>query len=266
VTTEAPPGQAMTVTRRLLEAVHAEPSRGERRALAGGPPGTSCSFAGFAATVGAAAAGLAWRGLQPRDAVGILVPDAASYAVAVHAVRAASGVPSPVAAGLTVPEIASQLADCGARLLLTAPPLDAVAQAAAERSQVRQVISFGEAPGTVEFGVLLGMGTLSPARARPQEWSLLPYSRTQHGMIPAPVTHGDMSRLSRRLGVAATVGEEDVVLAVPPAEGSSSYTALLDLVLLRGATVVAVSPGELSEAAEAHAATAVLTPDGCSRL
>ncbi len=76
--------------------------------------------------------------------------------------------PSPVAAGLTVPEIAGQLADCGARMLLTAPPLAAAALAAADRSWVRQVISFGEAPGATQFSALLGMGArpAGPARGR----------------------------------------------------------------------------------------------------
>ena len=95
---------------------------------------------------------------------------------------------------------------------------------------------------------------------------MLPYSRTQHGVVPAPVSHHEAARLLRRLDAAVALGSEDVVLAVPPADGSSSYTTLLDLALLRGATLVAVSPDELSAAADAHAATAVLTPDGCSRL
>ena len=67
---------------------------------------------------------------------------------------------------LTIPEIAGQLADCGARMLLTSPPLAAAALAAADRSWVRQVISFGEAPGATQFSALLGMGALRPAPVR----------------------------------------------------------------------------------------------------
>ena len=145
---EAPLGE-VTVTQRLLAKA---PSRGEHRALVGGPADPACSYTELAATVQAAAAGLAWRGLQPRDVIGVYVPDAACYVLAAHAIRAAGGVPTPVATGLTVPEIAGQLADCGARMLLTAPPLASTALAAADRSWVRQVISFGEAPGTVPGG------------------------------------------------------------------------------------------------------------------
>lgn len=160
--TEAPVGEA-TVTQRLLAAA---PARGGHRALVGGPAVPAYGYADLAAIVQAAAAGLAWRGLQPRDVVGVYVPDAACYVLAAHAIRAAGGVPSPVAAGLSVPEIAGQLADCGARMLLTAPPLAAAALAAADRSWVRQVISFGEAPDAIQFGALLGMGTLAAASDR----------------------------------------------------------------------------------------------------
>src|SRR5258707_45152 len=160
--TEAGGGEA-TVTQRLLAAA---PSRGEHRALVGGPADPAYGYAELAATVQAAAAGLAWRGLQPRDVVGVYVPDAACYVLAAHAIRAAGGVPSPVAAGLAVPEIAGQLADCRARMLLTAPPLDAAALEAADRSWVRQVISFGETPDAIQFCALLTVGTLTAARAR----------------------------------------------------------------------------------------------------
>ena len=233
--------------------------RGEHRALAGGPAGLACGYAGLAATVQAAAAGLAWRGVQPRDVVGVYVSDAACYVFAAHAVRAAGGVPMPVASALPVPEMAGQLADCGARMLLTAPPLAAAALAAADRSWVRQVISFGEAPGATQFGTLLRMGTLRPATGRPHDPALLPYSRQPDGMLgPAPLSHHDMSALLHRLDIEAGIGEQDVVLAAPPAGDGRCYTALLDHALLSGATVVAVGAEELATATDLYDGTAMI--------
>ena len=252
---EPPPGE-VTVTQRLLAVA---PSRGKHRALVGGPADPACSYAELAATVQAAAAGLAWRGLQPRDVIGVYVPDAACYVLAAHAIRAAGGVPTPVASGLTVPEIAGQLADCGARMLLTAPPLATSALAAADRSWVRQVISFGESPGTIQFSVLLGMGALQPAEGWAQDLALLPYSRQPDGMLsPAPVSHHEMSGMLRRLEIEAEVGEKDVILAAPPVGDGRSYTALLDHALLCGATVVAASAEELVTAADAYQGTAMI--------
>jgi non-ribosomal peptide synthetase component F len=255
MSTEAPLGE-VTVTQRLLAVA---PPRGEHRALVGGPAGLACGYAGLAGTVQAAASGLAWRGLQPGDVVGVYVPDAACYVFAGHAIRAAGGVPTPVASALTVPEMASQLADCGARMLLTAPPLAAAALAAADRSWVRQVISFGEAPGATQFGTLLRMGTLRAATGRPHDPALLPYSRQPDGRLdPVPVSHHDMSALLRRLDNEAGIGDKDVVLAGPPAGDGRCYTALLDHALLSGATVVAVGTEELASAADRYDGTAMI--------
>jgi len=253
--TEAPLGD-VTVTQRLLAVA---PPRGEHQALAGGPDGLACGYAGLATTVRAAASGLAWRGLQPGDVVGVYVPDAACYVFAAHAVRAAGGVPMPVAPALTVPEMAGQLADCGARMLLTAPPLAAAALAAADRSWVRQVISFGEAPGATQFGTLLRTGTLRPATGRPHDPALLPYPRQPDGRLgPAPLSHREMSALLHRLDLEAGISEKDVVLAGPPAGDGRCYTALLDHALLSGATVVAVGAEELASAADLYDGTAMI--------
>ncbi|MBO0832899.1 MAG: AMP-binding protein, partial [Actinobacteria bacterium] len=135
----------MTVTQQLVETATA---RGNGEALIGASPGRCHTYTGLASTVTRAAAGLAWRGLRPRDVVGVYVPDATYYVLACHAIRAAGGIPCPVSPELSVAEAAGQLADCGARMLLTAQPLATAGLAAADRSWVRQVISFCDAPAT----------------------------------------------------------------------------------------------------------------------
>src|SRR5665811_2092758 len=90
------PAPYATVTQRL---VGLSGARGEHPALVGGPaawPGGTLSHAGLAVVLQTAAAGLAWRGLRTQDVVGVYVPDAVSYVLAVHAIRAAGGVPSPI--------------------------------------------------------------------------------------------------------------------------------------------------------------------------
>src|SRR5258708_26380047 len=93
----------VTVTQRLLAAAR---SRGAHRALVGGPGDPACGYADLAATVQAAAAGPAWRGLQPRGVVGVYVAGAACLLLAPPPLPAAGGVPSPRAPRLTVPESA----------------------------------------------------------------------------------------------------------------------------------------------------------------
>ncbi|HEY2549214.1 MAG TPA: AMP-binding protein [Streptosporangiaceae bacterium] len=250
----------LTVTQRLLSIAAA---RGGCRALIGDQGGGCYSYADLAATVRAAAAGLAWRGLQPADVVGVYVPDAISYTLATHAIRAAGGVPSPVSAGLAVPEIAGQLAECGARMLLTAPPLAVSALAAADRSWVRQVISFGEAAGTTPFAALLGMGSLRPAITRPHDLALIPFIRRPDGMLgPVAVTNRELSDELGRLAEDTGLTDQDVVIAAPPAGDGRAYSTLLDSALGCGATVVAARGCELTGAAITYHGTAAIVPFG----
>jgi acyl-CoA synthetase (AMP-forming)/AMP-acid ligase II len=195
--------------------------------------------------------------------VGVYVADAASYILACHAIRGAGGVPSPVAAQLSIPEIAGQLADCGARMLLTSPPFAPAALAAADRSWVRQVISFGEAAGATPFAAMLGPGTMSPHPVRAHDLALLAYARRADGSLAqAGITHLDMAERLLQLGSDAGLTERDVVLAAPPAGDGRAYTELIDHALIRGSMVVAVPGCELAAAASQHRATAAIVPFG----
>jgi acyl-CoA synthetase (AMP-forming)/AMP-acid ligase II len=259
------PAPHMTVTQRLVDRSSA---RGEHPALVEGTaawPGGTLSHADLAVTLQTAAAGLAWRGLRARDVVGVYVPDAVSYVLAVHAIRAAGGVPSPIGAASTIAMMAEQLTDCGARLLVTADPLVPAALSAADGSWVRQVISFDEAPGTVPFWSLLSRGLQPPVSAGPEDLGLVPYvARPGGGLRATPVTHAQLAAELSQLAAPAPVTAHDVVLAAPPDGCAREYTVLLDLALLQGATVVAAPADALPDAARRHGGTAAIVPAGAA--
>jgi acyl-CoA synthetase (AMP-forming)/AMP-acid ligase II len=228
----------------------------------GQPGGGSYSYPTLAATVQAAAAGLTWRGLQARDVVGVLVPDAVGFAVAVHAVRAAGGVPSPLDPALCMVETAGQLAESGARMIITSPPLAGTALAAVDRSWVRQVFSFVDAPGATRFSDLTGLDMIRPSRGRPDDVALLPFSRGKGGRLqPNPVSHRELASLVDRADEDAGFTAADIVLAMPPSGDGLAYTALIDSALLRGAKVVAVTAPDLMPGANIHHGTAALVPE-----
>lgn len=254
----------VSVTKRLVSIAT---DRAGLTALVGGPGpdgqpnGGSYSYASLATTVQAAAAGLTWRGLRPRDVVGVLAPDVVGFALATHAVRAAGGVPSPVDAGLCAVETAGQLAESGARMVITAPPLADTALAAVDRSWVRQVFSFVDAPGATRFSDLLGLDMIRPSRGRPDDVALLPFSRGQDGRLrPAPVSHRELVELIDRADHGAGITSRDVVLAMPPVGDGLAYATLIDTALLRGATVVAAHRHGLTMAIAAHHGTVVVMP------
>ncbi len=233
----------------------------------GGPGGESYSYANFARAVQAAAAGLTWRGLRSRDVVGVMVPDAVSFAIAVHAVRAAGGVPSPVDSALCAVETAGQLAESGARMVITSPPLAEIALAAADRSWVRQVFSFADAAGTTRFSDLLGLDMIRPSRGRPEDVALLPFSRGQDGRLrPVAVNHREYLESLGAADRTAGIAGDDLVLAMPPVGDGLAYTTLIDCALLRGATVVAVRKQEVAMAAIAHQGTVAIVPSDAAGI
>lgn len=256
----------VSVTCRLVSAAA---GRAGQVALVGGSwsdswaSGEDCGYTSLAATVRAAASGLRWRGLRPGDVVGIIVPDVVSFVLAVHAVRAAGAVPSPVHPELSAVETAGQLAESGARMIITAQPLAGVALAAADRSWVRQVFSFGDAPGATRFDELLGLDMLRPSRGRPDDVALLPFRRGADGRVrPAPVSHVALARHLDETDEWAGFTAHDVVLAAAPAGDGLAYSAIIDSALLRGATVVSTAVADLAAAATANrASAAVLSPE-----
>ncbi len=254
----------VSVTKRLVSIAT---DRAGLTALVGGPGpdgqpcGGSYSYASLATTVQAAAAGLTWRGLRPRDVVGVLAPDVVGFTLATHAVRAAGGVPSPLDASLCAVETAGQLAESGARMVITAPPLADTALAAVDRSWVRQVFSFVDVAGATRFSDLLGLDMIRPSRGRPDDVALLPFSRGQDGRLrPAPVSHRELVELVDRADQDAGITSRDVVLAMPPCGDGLGYAALIDSALLRGATVCALRRHELTMAAAAHCGTVMVVP------
>jgi acyl-CoA synthetase (AMP-forming)/AMP-acid ligase II len=216
------------------------------------PANSVTTWLQFAHTVRAAARGLGRRGLQDTDAVGILVQDAASHAVASHAVRAAGAVASPVDPAAGAADIAGQLKACRARLLITSAPLADLAIQAAERSWVRQVFAFGEAAGTTPFSSLL-QAEKHRQPHRNGSARVAPGSRTQIPALAGRVSaDGPGGRLARR----------DVVVAAPPCGNPDAYSWLLDLALLAGATIVAAPLSQIATAVHTYKGTAAIVPRG----
>jgi hypothetical protein len=262
VTTETDPMGAGTAQRALTERILGLADRsGYAAALIDGVEGTVTTWQQFARTVRAAARGLSRRGLQRGDTVGVFVQDAASHAVAVHAVRAAGGVAAPIhhaPAASAAPalsaagDVAVQLKECRARLLITSAPLAEVAIQAAERSLVRQVFAFGEAAETTPFASLLDVAKHAQPGVSGANGSI----GTALGYIPAQIP--DFSRSQREDGLT----RRDVVVTGPPCGEGNAYTVRLDMALAAGATIVAAPLAQVTAAVQAYKGTAAIVPAG----
>lgn len=225
--------------RAIAERILAQAGR-EGPALIDAGDGAVTAWPLFAQTVRGAAAGLIRRGLTEGDTVGVLVQDAVSYTTAVQAIRAA-GAHAKAIRSCGTTDIAAQLNECRARMLITTAPLAGLATQAADRSWVRQVFSFGEAEGTTPFSALLD----------PDPGPVLADGE------PGPA--GDVVSLTQR-DLALLAGA--TVVAAPPCGGGLEYTSLLDLVLLAGATVVAAAVPNIPAALRLYRGTAAIVPQG----
>ena len=220
----------------------------------------------FAHMVRAAARGLSRRGLREADTAGILVHDAVSHVIAVHAVRAAGAIALPVRPSQTPADIAAQLKQGRARLLITSAALAELAIRAAERSWVRQVFAFGEAEGTTPFGSLMHTAR---HRQLQTDGSASHNDGNGHnghdGGHVAPQVLDLAGLRADRLGadgLSAALGltRRDVVVAAPPCGDPDAYTSLLDLALAAGATIVAAPLPQVMAAVGVYKGTAAIVP------
>jgi hypothetical protein len=232
---------------------------GYRAALIDATDATVTAWPRFAWTVRAAAHGLGRRGLAEGDTVGVFVQDAVSAAIAVNAIRAAGATACLIGPDVSPADIAARLNACGARLLITSAPLAELATEGADRSRVRQVIAFGEAPGMTPFSSLLE----SARHGQPNEHDALDGSGPV-GEPGRPVGDGlaEHARPGLCPGSAGELTHRDVVVAAPPGGDGQAYTSLLDLTLLSGATLVAAPLPLVTAAIRVYKGTAAIVPRG----
>ena len=235
------------ITERILELAG---RAGYKAALIDAVAGTVTGWPRFAWTIRAAAHGLRRRGLADGDTAAVFVQDAASFTIAVNAVRAAGATALPIWPDTALADAAAQLNAGGARLLITAAPLAELAAEAADRSRVRQVFTFGEAAGTTSFRSLLDAGK-HEADGQVAEVSGPPDD------ADPPAADG-LSCLDGPAGLSY----RDVVIAAPPCGQGQAYTALLDLTLLTMATIVAAPVPLVAAAMRVYHGTAAIVPRG----
>ena len=241
------------VTERILDRAD---DAGHRAALVDATDGTVTGWPRFAWTVRAAARGLGRRGLTEADTAGVFVEDAASAAIAVNAIRAAGATACLICSDADPAYLAGRLNACGARLLITTAPLAERAAEGADRSRVRQVISFGEAAGTTPFGSLLEGG---PHGAAAGPGALDESGRPEGNGLP---DHHGTPGGYRLDGPDGGLTRRDVVVATPPCGDGEAYVSLLDLTLLTGAMLVAAPLPVVMAAMRKYRGTAAIVPRG----
>ena len=223
---------------------------GDKPALIDGPSGRTVTYAQFAESVRAVAAGLAEWGFGKGDVLAHYAPNLPEYAVAFHAVASVGGVNTTANPLLTADELAAQLRHCGARLLVTVPDQLEKATAAAERAGVEEIVVYGEAAGAMPFASLLRAAGEPPVVAIDPAEALvaLPYSSGTTGLPKGVMlTHRNLVANICQTIAHQRVREDDRVIAVLPFFHIYGLVVLMNMPLYRGATIVTMPRFDLAE-------------------
>ncbi|MGH2951891.1 MAG: AMP-binding protein [Solirubrobacterales bacterium] len=234
--------------------------RGSKPALIDGPSGRELSYAALADSVRALAAGLAARGFGRGDVLAVYMPNLPEYAIAFHGAASAGGMCTTVNPLYTANELAHQLTDSGARLLLTVPPFLDAAREAADAAGVDEVFVAGEAEGATPFAELLGDPGGAPAgEIDPQGLAVLPYSSGTTGLPKGVMlTHANLVSNLCQVQQAFPIAAEDTLIGVLPFFHIYGMTVIMNQGLRAGATIVTMPRFDLEQLLdllERHAVT-----------
>jgi acyl-CoA synthetase (AMP-forming)/AMP-acid ligase II len=154
----------------------------------------------------------------------------------------------------TADELAKQLVDSGARLLVTVPPfLDKAVEAAARAGGIEDFFVFGDAAGARPFAELMQHGDQPPTVAIDprNDIVVLPYSSGTTGLPKGVMlTHYNLvANLCQAEGMRNFdgFGEPDVIMAVLPFFHIYGMVVILMLGVANGGTVVVMPRFDLQE-------------------
>jgi acyl-CoA synthetase (AMP-forming)/AMP-acid ligase II len=226
--------------------------RGDKPALIDAPSGRTITYEQLVAAVRAGTAGLAERGFGHGEVFAHYAPNLPEYAVAFHSVASVGGVNTTANPLYTAEELAGQLRDCGARMLVTVPELLEKATVAAERSRVEEIFVYGEGDGATPFASLLEPRGEPPGVAidPAEDVVALPYSSGTTGLPKGVMlTHRNLVAVMcqcthERLWAE---WEADRGIAVLPFFHIYGLVILMNLGLYCGATTVTMPRFELRE-------------------
>jgi acyl-CoA synthetase (AMP-forming)/AMP-acid ligase II len=225
---------------------------GEKPALIDSASGRTITYGLLQQSIRTVASGLAERGLRKGDVFAHFAPNLPEYAIAFHGVASLGGVNTTANPLLTADELALQLQDSGARLLVTVPLLLDKARQAAERSGVEEIFVYGQAEGATPFASLLeSVGQPPQVTIEPAEDVVaLPYSSGTTGLPKGVMlTHRNLVANLRQITHDFDPDQwtHERVVAVLPFFHIYGLMILMNLPLYLGATVVTVPRFDLQE-------------------
>ena len=228
----------------------------DRVALIDAKSGRQTSYREMVARIESFAGGLAARGLGVGDVVGLLAPNSSAFAVAFHGILRAGATATTINALFTAKDIAKQLTDSKATMLVTVSPLREQARegAAAAGLPAENVVVLDGAgrdtDGHPNADDLLAAGAPAPdvSFAPSAHLAVLPYSSGTTGNPKGVMlTHRNLVANVAQIRPLHGMTSDDVVLAVLPFFHIYGMTVLLNAALHARARLVIMPSFDLGE-------------------
>ncbi len=238
-------------------------------AIIDGPSGRTLTYRALRALIARCRAALAARGLKRGDAICIYSPNVPEYAAVFFAAAELGILNTTANPAYTADEVARQLKDSGAKLLVTAPALAEKACAAAAAAGVREVVAWGDASGCTSFAAFLAAGdaqAVGPADVEPaRDLVALPYSSGTTGLPKGVmITHRNVVGNIAQIDFIDGTLPGDHIICVLPLFHIYGLAVVLFGTLRKGGCVVTMPQFDLEEylrlTAEYGAKRAFLVP------
>ena len=223
---------------------------GDRPALVDGTTGETITHAALGHHVGRVAAALHARGLRKGDVVAVFCPNTIWYPVVFHGIAAAGCVTSPINSLYTPDEIAFQLKDSGAKVLVTISLFLDRALAATASQPVDEIIVLDGAEGHASLRDLLTSDApaadvqIDPAT----DLVTLPYSSGTTGLPKGVMlTHRNLVANVTQCRPLIDLADDERVIAVLPFFHIYGLTVLMNQGLQWGGAVVTLPRFDLEQ-------------------
>lgn len=224
----------------------------QKPALIDGPSGRTLTYGGLREMIARCRAALTARGFARGDVLCLYSPNVPEYAAVFFAVAELGGANTTANPTYGADELARQLKDSGAKIVVTAPALAEKARAAAVAAGAGEVIVWGEAPGCTAFAAFLGSApaTLPPARTvnPSRDVVALPYSSGTTGMPKGVMlSHRNLVANLAQIDFVDSTEVGDHLVGVLPFYHIYGMLVVLCGVLRKGGCVVTMPQFDLTQ-------------------
>jgi len=234
----------------------------DKPALIDGASGRVMTYGELESAIRSLAGGLAAAGFGRGDVLALMAPNGPEYAVVFHGTAMAGGTVTTINPAYTQAEVHHQLADSGARILVTIPALAETATRACARTMVTGIYLLGEAAGTGgadgtppvrPLSALAGAPLAAQVPVGPDDVVALPYSSGTTGLAKGVMlTHKNLvANVAQTLGAIPSAPDERL-MAVLPFFHIYGMQCMMNCGLRAGATVITLPRFDLEQFLRAH--------------